>query len=178
MLFIPLRSKQSTTTLSPQYYWQANEQGRQRRFCLYREDVPIAWLSLTSRGRQGAGIVLRKEKYSFQDASSFFGARLQLLSASTGLRMASVEKSTYHPGEGTIQLQAQRYGWKIINRFGNRLMLLDQQRNGLFSYHYSPDAVRLLLTKTGRHHPQLELLLGMALYLLPLWHGDEKGLAG
>jgi hypothetical protein len=177
MLFIPLHSKQSTTTLSPQYYWQANEQGRQRRFCLYREDVPVAWLSLASRGRQGAGIMLRKERYSFEDASTFFGARL-LLSASTGLRLASIEKSAYHPGEGTIQLQAQRYGWKINSRFGNRLMLLDQQRKGLFSYYYSPEAVRLLLTKTGRHHPQLELLLCMALYLLPLWHGDEKSRVG
>ncbi|EMR04377.1 hypothetical protein [Cesiribacter andamanensis] len=174
MQFLPTLSRQSTSTIHPQYYWQAVYRNGQQLFRLYQEEQPVASLSLPEPGQDEAALVtLGKSRLVFKDNSSFFGGQLLLLNKASGERLARIEKRGYRPGEGTIRLQEHTLGWKLTHHLNQRLQCLDQSRTGLFSYQYSHSMVRLLITKSGRAHPQLPLLLCIGLYLLPLWHQQE-----
>lgn len=149
------------------YYWVEGE--NKHILQLYAGTHKEAVLDLTSREGCVATLVAAKETISFIDRSTFFEPKLLLLEKNSGQSLGKVRKDDLKPGEGIIRLQGNPFGWKFRYRPDPCLMMLDQKRQKLFSYHYGSGFVRLLMNKSGLTCGQIHILLAIGLILLPIW---------
>ncbi len=156
-----------------QFYWEAGRGVERGQYYLYNEINLVASLCLPEEQPATPRFHLGKDIFELRDSSSFFVACMYLIKMKEGQCVGCIEKSARNPGEGTISLLGKTYGWKFRNMHESSLLLMDQHRNRLFSYHYTPDFVRLLLNKAGRGDAQLIPLLCIGLYLLPVWHSTH-----
>ncbi len=168
MKFIPTPPEQPTTVIKQDFYWQPGGQGKEL-FNLYHQDRKVASLLLYGEEDKSPLIKIDCETYEFLDKSSFFRSRLLILEKENKSCAGQIEKNSSNPVEGTIKLQGQVYGWKFQTRPDSCLLVMDQHRSRLFSYHYGPGYIRLLLNKSGRNESQVISLLCIGLYLLPVW---------
>ena len=168
MEFVPTPINQPSFIRKTPYYWQPDRVSEDI-FHLYQGDQKEASLSLQHVDKKPPYIQLYNEIYELHDQSSFFEACLLLLKKKKGICAGRIEKKASNPIEGTIILQRAVFKWKFNIRPDTCLLLMDEQGNRLFSYHYSHDHVRLLVNKAGKENEQLIPLLCIGLYLLPIW---------
>ncbi|AHM62634.1 hypothetical protein D770_21935 [Flammeovirgaceae bacterium 311] len=177
MLFLPVPPDEPSSLSKLQYYWEDEEDEQGQLFDLYEEESKVATLFIPVECIRTVQIRLGSTVLDLKDCSSFFSHYLLLASKEGGQTLGYIKKNTYKPTEGTISLQKQTYGWKALHRPDGSLMLMDWHKRKLFTYHYTDDFVRLMLSDYGRNDLQLIPLLCIGLYLLPIWHSaNDTGL--
>ncbi|AHM60692.1 hypothetical protein D770_12175 [Flammeovirgaceae bacterium 311] len=176
MLFLPIPPDESTflpTSSSSdklQFYWEGDVGEEVMFFHLYEEAHLVATLCIPRKQDGLVQIELNSMLVEFKDCSSFFSSCLLLANRDSGQSIGYIKKSNHKLNEGTISLHKQTYAWKIQYCPDGKLILMDHQKRKLFSYHFTPDFVRLLLSNIGRNDSKLIYLLCIGLYLLPIWH--------
>lgn len=167
MKFLPTPPDQASPSIIPQFFWQADG-SVEKQYHLYRESKRVASLWLREEEGKHSLIKLNNEAFELRDKSSFFAPCLHLFDKESGKRLGGIERNALNPGEGMIHLKRQVYGWKFRKRTDTCLILMDEQRRRLFSYHYAPGYVRLLLNKPGQQDEHVVSLLCICLFLLPV----------
>lgn len=173
MKFIPAPREYSFSLMTHQYFWQADRAGN-GRFYLYQEEQLVASLCLQEEKNHPPVLKLSQETLLFQENSTFFDASILIIDKDSGLCSGRINKNSLKSGEGSIRLKGQVYGWKYKKQTDSFLLVMDQKRRKLFSYHYGPDFVRLILNKTGKDNHQVISLLSIGLYLLPVWQREKS----
>lgn len=177
MLFLPIPPDGSTfsptsssSSAKLQFYWEGEVGEKVMFFHLYEEAHLVATLCMPRERDSSVQIQLNSMMVEFKDCSSFFSSCLLLANGNSGQSIGYIKKSSHKLNEGTISLHKQTYAWKIQYCPDGKLILMDHKKRKLFSYHFTPDFVRLLLSDIGRNDSKLICLLCIALYLLPTWH--------
>ena len=160
--------KTSLLTQHP-YHWLQDFE-RPEVYYLYQNNEEVAKLSLQEGLNTPPYFIHQQKTVDIIDESTFFKPNLTLIEKETGIRIGAISKKESKQEEGTIQYLGQTYGWKLNTRPHPNFMLMDQKRKKLFSYHYRPRHIRLLLNHTcPAEHPIIPLLC-IGLLLLPVWY--------
>lgn len=173
MEFIPSPLNQHSFLKKHPYYWQIDDE-REEVFHLYHNNKKVASLSLQDETNTLPYIQIDQKIFEIQDNSTFFALCLLLIEKNSGICAGRIEKNDCSPNGGTIRFQGNIYGWKYNTRPDANLLLMDEKRKRLFSYHYCPRYVRLLLNRSGLNNQQLIPLLCIGSYLLPLWQRSHS----